>query len=347
VSASTLRLLPLADLAVLSAAFARQIPSGAALERHLAGVLHDTLSHPGSLIRAQLACAILRGSGRPAAQAEAVAIAIEYFHTASLLFDDLPSMDDAEYRRGHPCPHVTHGEAAAILGALGFVNRAYALLWQALEPASAEVRRQAGDWVEECLGFTGILDGQARDLHFRDSAGRPADVLAVAAGKTGTLLRLALGLPALLGGADAATLAQLRQLATLWGESYQLLDDAKDLFATRHETGKTPCRDLALQRPNYVLAAGTERSLAQLEANAQAAAELLAALGPADPRWQVLGQLQAYLDEQVRELRQSVAEAACPPAPPALPPPLMLAPAPSPRHRPQPIPFRVHPLAAP
>jgi geranylgeranyl pyrophosphate synthase len=335
---------PPAELAALGAAFARHMPPGAALEQHLAGVLRDTLAHPGSLIRAQLAWAILRGSDRPADQAESVAIAIEYFHTASLLFDDLPCMDDAEHRRGHPCPHLLHGEAAAILGALGFVNRAYALLWQALEAATAERRRQAGDWVEECLGVTGILDGQARDLHFADSAGRPAEVLTVAVGKTGTLLRLTLGLPALLGGASAGSLEQLRRLAALWGESYQMLDDAKDLFATRQESGKTPCRDVALQRPNYVLAAGIERTLAHLELNAQAAAALLAELGPDEPRWRVLAGVQQYLDQQFARLRPYAAEALCPPAP-ALSQPL--APLPAPRHRLPPIPFRPHPLAAP
>ncbi|NJM12209.1 MAG: hypothetical protein HC889_10265 [Synechococcaceae cyanobacterium SM1_2_3] len=77
---------------------------------------------------------------------------MEYFHTASLIFDDLPSMDDAEERRGHPCPHKVHGESAAILGALALINRGYALLWKVLSRLPRQRRHRAAELVESCLG---------------------------------------------------------------------------------------------------------------------------------------------------------------------------------------------------
>ena len=65
-------------------------------------------------------------------RAKDLAIALEYFHTASLLFDDLPCMDNASERRGVPCVHLAFGEAGAILAALALINRAYALSWRAV-----------------------------------------------------------------------------------------------------------------------------------------------------------------------------------------------------------------------
>ena len=88
-------------------------------EAHLAGALHHTLEHPGSMVRAELAFRIASSFGMSEERAENLAIAIEYFHTASLLFDDLPAMDDAELRRGVPCAHHVYGEGAAILAAAG------------------------------------------------------------------------------------------------------------------------------------------------------------------------------------------------------------------------------------
>ena len=75
-------------------------------------------------------------------------------------------MDDARERRGRPCPHRTHGEASATLGALALITRAYGLLWEVLGTLDGERRARAGALVGECLGAEGILDGQARDLRF-------------------------------------------------------------------------------------------------------------------------------------------------------------------------------------
>ena len=101
------------------------LPTTSATQSHLRGVVQDTLDHPGSLLRAQLAFSLMRAHDVDAAVARSIAVAIEYFHTASLIFDDLPCMDDATERRGHSCPHREFGEDAAILGALAFVNRGY------------------------------------------------------------------------------------------------------------------------------------------------------------------------------------------------------------------------------
>jgi geranylgeranyl pyrophosphate synthase len=225
----------------------------------------EATGNPGSLARAQLIYGIAAGSGLPSGDALRLATAIEYFHAASLIFDDMPAMDDATTRRGRTCPHVVHGEAAATLGALALITRAYALLWEALERIPASRRRRAGSLVAECLGAEGILDGQARDVHF-DRRARADEVLRVASGKTVPLIRLAVVLPAIAAGAPVATLRRLETLSRAWGLAYQILDDFKDVLLTDAEAGKTTSRDRRLGRPNLPQRAGSRRALARLDA---------------------------------------------------------------------------------
>jgi geranylgeranyl pyrophosphate synthase len=245
------------ELRRLHAAALALIEVGDGLEPRLAGAVADTLARPGSLWRMQLAWIVGRAEGLGPEPALDLAAGVEAFHVASLLFDDLPAMDDAATRRGAPCVHHVHGEAAAILAGLAFVHRGYARVWRALDEASAAVRRAARERVEECLGLAGILDGQARDL-----APVPADpgadaAAARAAGKTVPLLRLALTLPAIVAGAPAARERALDRLASAWGLAYQILDDLGDLAGSD--------ADLATGRANFAATVGFAAALARLD----------------------------------------------------------------------------------
>lgn len=288
-------------------AFRRLLPLDGGLEPHLRGVLHDSLESPGSLVRAHLAFGILRGAEFPTERALAVAIAIEYFHTASLLFDDLPSMDDAKERRGRPCPHLVHGEGATILGALALINQAYALLWQVLGELSPRARQQAGDLVVQCLGERGILDGQARDLHFKDGPRDAAEVVRIAEGKTVSLVRLTLLLPAIVTGHDQVVRERLESLATVWGLSYQILDDCKDDLMSGFETGKTSHRDRALGRPNFAAVSGYAHTTERLTWLLSEGRELVNALAEGGvERWQPVLALQERLEEEAAQIHLKV-----------------------------------------
>lgn len=259
------RLLSAEDFAFVAEGFRALLPMAAGLEDHLHGVIDDTLGHRGSLFRAQLVFAAARRRGLPVEKARELGVAIEYFHTASLLFDDLPAMDDARERRGFPCAHVRHGEAAAMLGALALINQGYALLWRVLATIGPRRSGRASELVNECLGLHGILNGQSRDLHFQFSARQEEDVLAVAKGKTVTLIRLTLLLPAIICGARRAEIARLERLAAAWGYAYQIADDFKDLLMDDQETGKSVRRDHLLGRPNLPVAVGREAAMERLQ----------------------------------------------------------------------------------
>ncbi len=268
-------LLPAAELDRLRLEVQRLLALPRGTESHLAGAVRDTLASPGSLWRAQLAWATGRVHGLAPRVALDLALGIEAFHTASLLFDDLPAMDDAVTRRGRPCVHRVHGEAAALLAALGFVHRGYALVWRALAGARPRPRRAAAALLEECLGLTGILDGQAWDLHL-EGAGLAGERCArVVAGKTVPLLRLALELPAVVAGAPAARRRLLAELARRWGLAYQTLDDVEDRVAAPDAAA---AGDAELGRPNLAGSLGATGALAQVDEELAAVRPLLAAL---------------------------------------------------------------------
>jgi geranylgeranyl pyrophosphate synthase len=277
------------------------------MERHLGGVLDDTLGQPGSLARALLTYALSAAWGHEPEAARDLGVAVEYFHTASLLFDDLPCMDDATTRRGQLCAHRVHGEAAAILGALALINQGYAMLWRVLGARPAGPRERAAALVAECLGAQGILNGQALDLHFAESARGKAEVFRIARGKTVTLIRLTLLLPARVEGVAAETEEQLERLSDAWGLAYQILDDFKDVWMAPGESGKTAARDHALQHPNLPLAVGKRVAAAELERQLAMARGLLDDLGRQLPDVAVLNRLQAMLETNWADLRQRAA----------------------------------------
>lgn len=284
-------------------AFAEMMPLRDGLEPRLRGVVADVLGHPGSLARAQLAYGLGVRQGLAPERALKLAVAVEYFHSASLIFDDMPSMDDARERRGRPCPHVVHGEAAATLGALALITRAYALLWEAIGDGPPARRAAAASLVGECLGLAGILDGQARDVHFRREGADPESVAEVAVAKTVPLVRLSMVLPAVVAGEDAETLRRLERLSASWGLAYQILDDFKDGLMGVEETGKTAGRDAGLGRPNLPALAGPQRALGHLRRLLAQSRAIVDALGErtAD-RWAPLANLQGFLESEARDV---------------------------------------------
>lgn len=291
-------------------AFAGLMPLGERLEPRLRAVVADVLEHPGSLARAQLAYGLGTRRGIAAERALKLAVAVEYFHSASLLFDDMPSMDDATERRGRPCPHVVHGEAAATLGALGLITRAYALVWEAIGEAPAGRRAAAAALVGECLGVAGILDGQSRDVHFRREGADPEAVAEVCAAKTVPLVRLSMVLPALVAGEDPATLRRLERLAASWGLAYQVLDDFKDGLMGFEETGKTTGRDAGLGRPNVPALSGTRGALARLRGllvQSRRIVDSLALEAGDRESWGPLASLQGFLEEEAHEVEERLA----------------------------------------
>lgn len=264
-------------------------------EARLATALGDVLQRPGSLVRAVITYLVAIEMGVTEEAARMLACGIEYLHTASLIFDDLPTMDDARVRRGAPCLHVVHGEAVAMLAALALINRGYSMLWLGMDEAAAKRRAMAGELVDSCLGTSGIIGGQAFDLSGWRECQTASDVSGVAARKTGDLLRLTLVLPAIVGHGTKREIQLLDRLGMLRGLAYQAADDLKDYMCAEDESGKSSGRDAQLGRPNMVVAEGFQGALLRFK-RLRHIGDRVQAMLPGEPaRWGMLQPLRVSL----------------------------------------------------
>lgn len=278
----------------LVAALLEHAPTGPHAEAHLHAAVADVVRRPGKLLRARLVLAATGALGVDDDTGLTLATAVEYFHLASLLLDDLPCMDDAATRRGRACVHRVHGEATAILAALAFINRAYALAGFAIATRPGVVRMRAHACLDACLGSAGLVGGQARDLRFEGGERSAREVGRIALGKTGATFWLSLMLTALLAPPSSAELRALEALCAYWSLAYQALDDVQDVMATSVDSGKTAGRDRALARPNLALALGVpaaRRRILRLLAQAEHRIGVLMRLRPA---WSSLVPFQRY-----------------------------------------------------
>lgn len=280
-------------------AYRTGLPLPPTLDPHFEEALLHVLDNPGSLVRPRIVFQVATAYGLDPAPAKDLAIALEYFHTASLLFDDLPCMDDAKERRGVPSVHIAYGEAGAILTALALINRAYALCWRAVLASPQESQPLALAYLEQCLGTEGLLNGQSLDLHYSTLPHNRETTESIARGKTVSLIRLTLVLPAMLGGASKREIQLLERIALYWGLGYQMVDDLKDVFESTLEAGKTVARDLLLDRPNAAHAMGVPAAILRLTRFLHFGGATLRQLLKATPELAFLGKLRNDLEKEL------------------------------------------------
>jgi geranylgeranyl diphosphate synthase type II len=162
-------------------------------------------------------------AGVDAARVLDVACGVELVHSASLVLDDLPSMDDGRQRRGRPTVHVAFGEAIALLAALTLLNRGYELFLSPVAGAPAEGGARVLRAATRAIGSDGMIGGQALDL------GQPAGAsLASRDRKTTTLVALAASAGAMAAGAAEEDVAALTRYGDHLGAAYQMHDDLLD-----------------------------------------------------------------------------------------------------------------------
>ena len=291
-------------------AFSDSLPLPPALDPNFEESLRHVLDNPGSLVRPRLVYQVAMAYGLDPAHAQDLAIALEYFHTASLLFDDLPCMDNALERRGAPCAHIVFGEAGAILSALALINRAYALAWRAIGACPQSRQPQVLTYLEHRLGVEGLLNGQSLDLHYFGMPHTRETTELIARGKTVSLIRLTLVLPAMLGNAAARDIQLLERIALFWGLGYQIVDDLKDVLQSASETGKTVARDLLLDRPNIAVAIGTGAAIQRLARYTDLGDRTLHRLLQLRPELGFLDNLRRDLDQELARVTQSACKLA-------------------------------------
>lgn len=209
-----------------------------AIDAHLATLLPDAadplvqamryaLLGPGKRVRALLALAAGRETGASHEVALQIGCALEMLHAASLVVDDLPAMDDAEQRRGRAATHRVHGEAVALLAAIGLIAQAFAVVG-ALAAVPGAARAAMVRTLARAIGAEGLCGGQLGDLRAGPAGGSLQALHHIGRRKTGALFVAAVELNALAAGAGGQRLAQLHGYAHHLGLAFQVCDDLAD-----------------------------------------------------------------------------------------------------------------------
>ncbi len=207
----------------------------------LAESMRYSLLNGGKRIRPVLALACAEVVGLDAEEILPFALALEMIHTYSLIHDDLPAMDNDDYRRGKPSSHKQFGEANAILAGDALLNEAYSICFD--QSMKGEKYALASKFLNECAGIYGMIAGQSADLWYsrQDKEISEEDLWYIYEHKTGKLLLAPIALASILG--NNKHYLPLENFGRLLGRLFQMTDDILDVVGEEAVLGKTVGKD--------------------------------------------------------------------------------------------------------
>lgn len=261
------------------------------MEDELPALVHKAMRYSvfagGKRVRPILMLAACETVGANMEAAMPAACAMEMIHTYSLIHDDLPAMDDDDFRRGRPTNHKVFGEATAILAGDALLTEAFDLL---SSPAwgtglDSGKRLQVINEIARCAGSKGMIGGQVVDMESEGKADIDfATVQYIHIHKTGALIKASVRAGALLGNAAAADEAALVRYGEAVGLAFQIADDILDLEGTTEELGKDAGSDVARGKATYPAVMGITDSRRRARELVDMALEALSRFdGKADP----------------------------------------------------------------
>ncbi len=232
----------------------------------------------GKRLRPILCLATCELMGGTVQMAMPTACALEMIHTMSLIHDDLPAMDNDDYRRGKLTNHKVYGEAIAILAGDGLLAYAFEFVAVQTQQIPADRLLQVVARLGRAVGAAGLVGGQAVDLECEGKPDVTLETLTfIHRHKTGALLEACVVCGAILAGASDTDVQRLTRYAQNIGLAFQIIDDVLDITATQEELGKTAGKDLQAQKVTYPSIWGIEESVRQAnQMIADAKAELTA-----------------------------------------------------------------------
>jgi geranylgeranyl diphosphate synthase, type II len=240
-------------------ALANYLPGEDDLPANLHRSMRYSVFAGGKRVRPILLLAACEAVGGSIDHAMPAACALEMIHTYSLIHDDLPAMDDDDFRRGNPTNHKVFGEATAILAGDALLTEAFILMSRSL-PAGGPSPEQMLAVIQEiahCAGSKGMVGGQVVDM---ESEGKPdmdlATVQYIHTHKTGALLKASVKAGALLGGATGSSLASMVTYGEAIGLAFQIADDILDIEGTTEQIGKDAGSDQERGKATYPAVVG-------------------------------------------------------------------------------------------
>lgn len=228
----------------------------------------------GKRIRPLLLLELLEGFGLELTSAHfQVAAALEMIHTGSLIHDDLPAMDNDDYRRGRLTSHKKFGEDMAILAGDSLFLDPYGLMAMAELPSQIKVELIAE--LSLAAGSFGMVAGQVLDMQGEGRKLTMDQLQTIHANKTGKLLAYPFVAAGIIAQTGQSVLRKLRQAGELLGLAFQVRDDILDVTASFDQIGKTPQKDLAAEKSTYPALLGLDGSRAFFDETLEQAKSLL------------------------------------------------------------------------
>jgi len=262
--------------------------------------LHAAMRHAvllgGKRMRPLLVYASGAAFGATVEMLDAPAVAVELIHAYSLVHDDLPAMDDDALRRGQPTVHIAFDEATAVLAGDALQSLAFEVLADA--DVAAATRVDLLRTLAVASGAAGMCGGQALDLAATGNGGS-LSVLALEelhCLKTGALIRAAVRMGALCGGASREDLASLDRYAAALGLAFQVRDDILDIESDSATLGKTAGKDAAQDKATFPALIGLDASRERLDELRRAMDDALAPLGERANALAALGRMAIERD---------------------------------------------------
>lgn len=266
----------------------RQTVVEAALDQSITVVYPETIYRAmqyslmagGKRLRPILCLATCELLGGTVEMALPTACALEMIHTMSLIHDDLPSMDNDDYRRGKLTNHKVFGEDIAILAGDGLLAYAFEYVAVQTQNVPAERLLKVVARLGHAVAATGLVGGQVVDLESEGVSDISLETLNfIHSHKTGALLEASVLSGALIAGGDEPALQRLSRYACNIGLAFQIVDDVLDITATQEELGKTAGKDLQAQKATYPSLWGIKESKRQAKQLIQEAKAELAPFG--------------------------------------------------------------------
>ncbi|MBU5614880.1 polyprenyl synthetase family protein [Geomonas azotofigens] len=273
-------------------ALERYLPDAKELPASLHSAMRYSVFAGGKRVRPVLMLAACEAVGGSADAVMPAACAMEMIHTYSLIHDDLPAMDNDDFRRGNPTNHKVYGEATAILAGDALLTEAFILLSNGVggDPAA---RLRVIQEIAVASGSRGMVGGQVVDM---ESEGRHdvdiATLSYIHTHKTGALIRASVRCGAILGAASEEQFKSLTRYADAIGLAFQIADDILDVEGTTEELGKDAGSDQARGKATYPALMGLEASKARAQELVEIALDALASF---DERAEPLRAIASYI----------------------------------------------------
>lgn len=229
------------------------------IQGELADAIKYMLAAPGKRVRAAivlLCCELICGKTND--DALTAAVAIEMMHTSSLIHDDLPAMDDDDFRRGRPSCHKAFNEATAILAGDGLIMMAFEILGRDISAKEKAV--EMINILGRCAGPTGMIAGQMDDLAAENSKPNAKILESIHINKTAKMFQASTSFGAIAGGADEKQKQLLSQYGLNLGLAFQVADDILDVVSDSKTLGKTAGKDAQQGKMTYPALFGLEES---------------------------------------------------------------------------------------